>query len=246
MLYQKHAIVKKGVSTAYLEMMSNSNKHDGAQPLHSYENRTEAGQVLAQKLKDIEFEKRPVVLAIPNGGIPVGVEIAEFLGAELDAIIVRKLQVPGNTEAGFGALTSQGSLLLNERLVRSIGLNQHQIDLVVKQTQGQIEGRKADYRGLVGVVDLTEKDVILVDDGLASGYTMLAAIESVRGLSPNSITVAVPTASSSAANLINQAEIHLVCPRIESGFIFAVANAYKKWYDVPDHEVIDVLENFRK
>jgi len=246
MLYQKHAIAKKGVRTASLEIMSNSNKHDEAQPLHSYENRTEAGQVLAQMLKDIEFETRPLVLAIPNGGIPVGVEIAESLIAELDAIIVRKLQVPGNTEAGFGALTSQGSLLLNERLVRSIGLNQHQIDLVVKQTQGQIEGRKADYRGLVGVIDLTGKDVILVDDGLASGYTMMAAIESVSGLSPNSITVAVPTASSSAANLIYQAEIRLVCPRIESGFIFAVANAYKKWYDVPDNEVIEILENFRR
>jgi len=214
--------------------------------LYSYENRTEAGQVLAKKLKDNRFETRPVVLAIPNGGIPVGVEIAETLAAELDVIIVRKLQVPGNTEAGFGALTSQGSLLLNERLVRSIGLNQHQIDSVVKQTQEQIEKRKADYRGLVGIVDPTGKDVILVDDGLASGYTMMAAIESVKGLRPNSIIVAVPTASSSAANLVKGSGSVLICPRIESGFIFAVANAYKKWYDVPDSEVIDILEEFRK
>ena len=87
----------------------------------SYRDRTNAGQVLAQELNNIRFETRPVVLAIPNGGIPVGVEIAKSLNAELDAIIVRKLQVPGNPEAGFGALTSQGSLLLNERLVRSIG-----------------------------------------------------------------------------------------------------------------------------
>ncbi|MFW9965508.1 MAG: phosphoribosyltransferase [Candidatus Sifarchaeia archaeon] len=214
--------------------------------MYSYENRTEAGQVLAQKLKDIRFETRPVVLAIPNGGIPIGVEIAEALAAELDAIIVRKLQVPGNTEAGFGALTSQGSLLLNERLVRSIGLNQHQIDLVVKQTKEQIEKRKSDYRGLVGIIDPARKDVILVDDGLASGYTMMAAVESVKGLAPNSVTVAVPTASSSAARLVRETGIVLVCPRIESGFIFAVANAYKNWYDVPDHEVIDTLENFRK
>ncbi|MHA1948953.1 MAG: phosphoribosyltransferase, partial [Candidatus Thorarchaeota archaeon] len=122
---------------------------DGEEPLISYKDRSEAGKVLALELDNIQFESRPVVLSIPNGGIPVGVEIAESLDAELDAIIVRKLQVPGNPEAGFGALTSHGSLLLNERLVRSIGLNQNQIDLVVKQTQNQIDRRKEDYRGLV-------------------------------------------------------------------------------------------------
>jgi len=214
--------------------------------LISYKDRTEAGQVLARDLKNIEFEKRPVVLAIPNGGVPVGIEIARTLDAELDVIIVRKLQVPGNPEAGFGALTSQGSLLLNEKLVRRIGLKQRQINLVVKQTEEQIERRKADYRGLVGIVDPSKRDVILVDDGIASGYTMMAAIESVRSLGPNSITIATPTASQSAAHLVGGEESVLVCPRIESGFIFAVANAYKNWYDVPDSEVVDILESFRK
>lgn len=214
--------------------------------MYSYEDRTEAGQILALELKSIQTGTRPMVLAIPNGGIPVGVEIAKSLDAELDAIIVRKLQVPGNPEAGFGALTSQGLVVLNERLVRSIGLNQHQIDMVVKQTQDQIERRKADYRGLVGIVDPSKKDVILVDDGIASGYTMMAAIESVRNLSPISIIVAAPTSSRSAADLISKEIRNLICPRIESGFIFAVANAYKNWYDVPDSEVIEILENYRK
>ncbi|MFX1561288.1 MAG: phosphoribosyltransferase [Promethearchaeota archaeon] len=211
----------------------------------SYKDRTEAGQVLASKLVEMEFEKQPVVIAIPNGGIPVGVEIAAELDADLDAIIVRKLQIPGNPEAGFGALTSHGALLLNERLVRSVGLNQNQIDMIVRQTQDQIDRRKADYRGLVGIADSSEKDVILVDDGLASGYTMMAAIGSVRTLSPNSITVAVPTASGSAARLVGEKVKVLVCPRVESGFIFAVANAYKNWYDVPDNEVIEILQSFR-
>ncbi len=212
----------------------------------TYRNRTDAGKVLAQELQKIRFETRPIVLAIPNGGIPVGVQIAKSLHAELDAIIVRKLQVPGNPEAGFGALTSHGALLLNERLVRSIGLKQVQIDMVVKQTEEQIERRKNDYRGLVGNVNPSEKDVILVDDGIASGYTMLAAIESVRTLGPNSIIVAAPTASGSAAELVGNQVSVLVCPRIETGFIFAVANAYVKWYDVPDSEVILVLEDYRK
>ncbi|MFX1482252.1 MAG: phosphoribosyltransferase [Promethearchaeota archaeon] len=211
----------------------------------SYKDRTEAGQVLSRELDEIQFETRPLILSIPNGGIPVGVEIAESLKAELDAIIVRKLQVPGNTEAGFGALTSQGSLILNDALVRRIGLNEQQIDLVIKQTREQIERRKADYEGLVGIVDLSNRDVILVDDGLASGYTMMAAIESVKKFIPRSILVAVPTASSSAMDLVGGAVERVVCPRIESGFIFAVANAYRNWYDVPDREVVDILRSFR-
>ncbi|MFW9891346.1 MAG: phosphoribosyltransferase [Candidatus Thorarchaeota archaeon] len=213
--------------------------------MYSYEDRTEAGRVLARELESIDFKTRPIVLAIPNGGVPVGVEISKSLNADLDAIIVRKLQVPGNPEAGFGALTSHGSLLLNESLVRSIGLNQRQIDLVVKQTQDQIARRKADYRGLVGIIQPSNRDVILVDDGLASGYTMKAAIESVRTLAPNRIIVAVPTSSGSASDLIASEVDYLICPRIESGFIFAVASAYKKWYDVSDSEVVEILENFR-
>lgn len=226
-----------------MEALSKSSE---ARQLYSYEDRTEAGQVLARELKSIDFKIRPVVLAIPNGGVPVGVEISKSLNAELDAIIVRKLQVPGNPEAGFGALTSHGSLLLNQSLVRSIGLNQRQIDLVVKQTQDQIARRKADYRGLVGIIQPSNRDVILVDDGLASGYTMKAAIESVRTMAPNRIIVAVPTSSGSASDLIGSEVDYLICPRIESGYIFAVANAYKNWYDVSDSEVVEILENFRE
>jgi putative phosphoribosyl transferase len=211
-----------------------------------YNDRTEAGQVLAREMSRMNFETKPVVLAIPNGGIPVGVEIAKTLDAGLDAIILRKLQVPGNTEAGFGALTSQGALLLNDRLVRSIGLNQHQIDIVVKRTQSQIDSRKEDYHGLIGIINPSGKDVILVDDGLASGYTMRAAVQSVRSVGPTSITVAVPTSSRSAADLVGAEVESLICPRIESGFIFAVANAYRNWYDVPDSEVIEILKAYRE
>lgn len=231
--------------STYVETMNSHTNPKKALNLIIYNDRTEAGQLLARELSNMKFETCPVVLAIPNGGVPVGVEIARTLAADLDALIVRKLQVPGNTEAGFGALTSQGALLLNERLVKSIGLNQHQIELVVKRTQDQISQRKEDYRGLVGVTNPSNKDVILVDDGLASGYTMMAAVESVRGGGPTSITVAVPTSSRSAADLIRAKTETLICPRIESGFIFAVANAYRNWYDVPDSEVIDILKTYR-
>lgn len=208
----------------------------------SYKNRSEAGKRLADTLQKIEFDTRPVVIAIPNGGVPVGVEIANNIDADLDAIIVRKLQVPGNTEAGFGALTSYGSLLLNERLVESIGLTESQIERVTEKTRRQISRRKEEYANLIGLIDFTARDVILVDDGVASGYTMMAAIESVKEHSPKSIIVAAPTASKRAADLIEKKVRKLVCPRVETGFIFAVANAYENWYDIPDSEVINILK----
>ena len=211
----------------------------------SYRDRVHAGQVLAQQLKEIEFRTRPLVLAIPNGGVAVGAEIARSLDADLDAIIVRKLQVPGNPEAGFGALTSQGALILNDGLVRSIGLRKEQIDRVVEQTQAQIEKRKADYWDLVSVFSPKDTDVILVDDGIASGYTMVAAIESVQSIGPASIVVAAPTCSRSAAHLVREKVNALICPRIEAGFVFAVANAYEHWYDVPDSDVLEILKEFR-
>jgi putative phosphoribosyl transferase len=212
----------------------------------SYRNRVHAGQILAQQLKGMEFKTRPLVLAIPNGGVAVGAEIARSLDADLDVIIVRKLQVPGNPEAGFGALTSQGALILNDGLVRSIGLHKEQIDKVVEQTQAQIEKRRADYWNLIGVFSPEDRDVILVDDGIASGYTMVAAIESVESMGPASITVVVPTCSKKAAHLVRKKVGVLLCPRVEAGFIFAVANAYEHWYDVPDSEVLEILKEFRQ
>ncbi len=211
----------------------------------SYKTRTHAGQILAQELESMNFGQRPVVLAIPNGGIPVGSEIANALNAEFDIIIVRKLQIPDNPEAGFGALTSFGSLLLNQRLVTSIGMNQEQIEKVIELTMTQIEARKEAYHNLVRDVYLSEKDVILVDDGMASGYTMLAAIELVKSLSPNRVIIATPTASEHAANLVKKEVDAFICPRVETGWVFAVANAYDSWYDVPDSEVIKILRKYR-
>ncbi|MFW9955621.1 MAG: phosphoribosyltransferase [Candidatus Thorarchaeota archaeon] len=210
-----------------------------------YRNRAHAGEVLAQQLKFIKFTTRPLVLAIPNGGVAVGAEIARALDAEIDAIIVRKLQIPHNTEAGFGALTSYGALLLNDRLVKSLRLSKEQIESVVERTKKQIERRRAEYHGLVGVVEPSGKDIILVDDGIASGYTMLAAIESVKQLSPRTIMVAAPTASDGAAHLVAEQVSEFICPRIGTGFVFAVADAYENWYDVPDTEVIEILTRLR-
>jgi predicted phosphoribosyltransferase len=211
----------------------------------SYRDRTHAGHVLVEELKKGELGSKPLVLAIPNGGVAVALPIAEALDADLDVIIVRKLQIPHNPEAGFGSLTSLGTMILNDALVKRIGLTEDDIKIVRRKTEEQIAERKEAYEDLAGLYAPHDREIIIVDDGLASGYTMLAAIQSVRESKPASITVAVPTSSSSAASKISPAVDWFVCPRVESGFVFAVANAYENWYDAPHDEVIDALARAR-
>jgi len=211
----------------------------------SYVDREEAGRVLSHELQTRKLEGTPLVLAIPNGGLAVAAPIAKALGAKLDLLIVRKLQIPYNPEAGFGAITSLGTIILNKPLVARIGLNQDQIDSVVEYTRAQIDNRKQGYGELVGHYSPEGNTVILVDDGLASGYTMLAAIQSVRNLTPRKILVAVPTASASAVSLIRDEVDDLICPHIGSGYVFAVADAYEDWYDVSETEVIELLRSIR-
>ncbi len=211
----------------------------------SYRDRNHAGKILAEELLKVREWSKPLVLGIPNGGVSVAAPITDALKASFDVIIVRKLQIPHNTEAGFGALTSLGTMILNEGLVARIGLSENDIEAVRERTLKQIESRKEAYSGLVGIENPKGRDVILVDDGLASGFTMVAAIQSVKMIGPNSITVAVPTSSRSAAQRVTPLADSLVCPRIESGFSFAVADAYENWYDVPESEVLDLLQAFR-
>ncbi|MFW9831525.1 MAG: phosphoribosyltransferase [Candidatus Thorarchaeota archaeon] len=211
-----------------------------------YRNRAIAGLVLVEKVKALNLAESPLILAIPNGGIAVAVQLAQELKAELDILIVRKLQIPYNPEAGFGAVTSLGTVLLNEELLVHLGLDKPQIDSVIEKTRVQIETRKKAYAELTGRHTPEKRIVILVDDGLASGYTMLAAIRSVRELSPKRIIVAVPTASAVAASRMREVADDLICPHIGSAYIFAVADAYQDWYDVSDDEVIQLLHTFLK
>jgi len=209
----------------------------------SYRTRTEAGQVIANLIEKKKVRGNFIVLAIPNGGVEVAAPVAKQLNAPLDIIIVRKLQIPSNPEAGFGALTSLGTMILNEQLVRSIGINADSIERVKELTERQIEIRRQAYRGISGHADPTGKDIILVDDGLASGFTMLAAVESVKQFEPDSIRVAIPTAHYESMKRVEPLVDEIICPRVEHGFSFAVANAYEMWYDVPDKEVISILQN---
>ena len=211
-----------------------------------YLDRMAAGRALGENLKAKNWQEVPLILAIPNGGLAVALPLAKMLSADLDLLIVRKLQIPFNPEAGFGALTSLGTVILNQPLVNRIGLQDVEIQQVIYQTKTQIDDRKKVYKGLVGLFSPKSRVVVLVDDGLASGYTMLAAVDSVRQLSPKRIIVAVPTASASAISKVRERVDELICPHVGTGVVFAVADAYEKWYDVPDEEVILLLREYRK
>lgn len=210
-----------------------------------YTDRKDAGQVLVERLQALNLDKAPLILAIPNGGLAVAIPVAEQLGADLDLLIVRKLQIPFNPEAGFGAITSLGTVILNRPLVSRLGLTDSEIEQVIIRTRAQIESRQSTYRDLVGRFSPENRIVVLLDDGLASGYTMLAAVESVQQQAPERVIVAVPTASASAISKVKAVVDTVVCPHIGGGYVFAVADAYQNWYDVSDTEVINLLRSFR-
>lgn len=207
-----------------------------------FRNRAEAGKRLAERLLDYAGSGA-VVLAIPRGGVPVAYEIAKRLGAELDVIIPRKMPIPWNPEAGFGAITADGTMVLNEPMVESLGLTPGDISRVAEEVRREVVRRTRTYRGDKPPVDVAGKIVILVDDGLASGYTMLAAIKSVRKLSPSKVIVAVPVASSSAARLVERAADRLIALVVSDRLPFAVADFYLEWRDLTDEEVLHYLQS---
>jgi len=204
--------------------------------------RLHAGMLLAEKLREYAGKKDILLLAVPSGGVPVGYVIAEELDIAMDLILVRKVQIPWNTEAGFGALTWDGEIILNESLVQHLGLTEKMIEQSVARTRRIVRERLRKFRGDKPMPAFRGKVVILVDDGLASGFTMLAASNSVRKKKPEKIVVAVPTASTGAIELLRPEVDEIVCLNIRSGPIFAVADAYKSWHDLTDEEVTEILE----
>jgi predicted phosphoribosyltransferase len=206
-----------------------------------YRDRTHAGEVLAAELVKLQ-PKDPVVLGIPNGGVKVAVPIARTLKADFDLIVVRKIPIPQNTEAGFGAVTSDGDVVLNEPLVERIGLKREEIDRLAAAVRGEIRERVRFYKGEGGLVPIEGRTLILVDDGLASGYTMIAALKSLIRKRPAKTIVAVPTAPRTSVERVAELADRVICPNLRETFFFAVADAYRNWYDLDRFEVRALLE----
>ncbi len=207
---------------------------------HVFRNRLEAGRLLAHMLEKRTL-KDAIVLAVPSGGVPVGFAISQQLKIPLDVVVVRKVPIPGNPEAGFGAVALDGTLILNEPLVYQLGLDQETIQEIASERLMEIKERIAKFRGERKPADLNQKGLIIVDDGLASGFTMLAAVRSLKKQNPTGVVVAVPTGHSEALRLVSSEVDEVYCLNARSGPLFAVADAYVHWYDVGDEEVQEYL-----
>jgi predicted phosphoribosyltransferase len=206
-----------------------------------FSDRHDAGRQLGALITALPHISDPVVLAIPAGGVPVGKEVALALGASLALAIVRKLQIPGNTEAGFGAVTWDDKVLINDTLLGMLGLSPAQLNAALAGTKKNVHERIIRFTGGKPMPALDRKTVILTDDGLASGFTMLAALQSVRASDPDRIIVGVPTASGASADLVSREADLVVCLNIRNSRRFAVAEAYRQWHDLDDVEVLKEL-----
>lgn len=206
-----------------------------------FTDRQEAGRKLAERLSSYR-EQDCLVLAIPRGGVLVGYEVARALDCPLEVIVPRKLPIPWSPEAGFGAVMPDGTRVLNERMVADLGLTQVQIDGIVTRVLAEVRRRETLYRGLRPEPDLTGKVVILTDDGLATGYTMLAAVQAARKSSPKEIVVAVPVSPRGTAREVSRVADKLVALHLSDALFFAVAAFYYNFHDVPDAEVKQYLD----
>lgn len=208
-----------------------------------FENRYDAGRQLATQLG--EYKERSVVaLAIPNGGVPVALEVALALEVDLDLVISRKLPLPLNPEAGFGAVADDGTAILNEEMIESAGLSPHQINYQINQVRVEIRQRSLLYRKDRPLTVVSGKAAIIIDDGLASGFTMMAAVESLRRRQPKEIVVAVPAASTAALERVEKVADKVVT--LARGTTpFAVADFYQNWYDLSDNEVLQCLKEWQ-
>jgi predicted phosphoribosyltransferase len=185
-----------------------------------------------------------LVLAIPSGGVPVGIAIAQTLALEFDLVLVRKVQIPWNSEAGFGAVNLDSDLFLNDHLLSLLNLTSDQVERQVKKTMATIEQRNVRFRQNRPFPDIAARHVVLVDDGLASGYTMRAAIAYLRKRSPESITIAVPTGSAATVHMLLREVDTLCCLNIRESYPYAVASAYRDWHDLDDEDVLELMSKF--
>lgn len=203
-----------------------------------FENRAQAGEVLAEALTG-HAETGSAVLAIPLGGIPVATKVASAIDGELDLVPAARLPLPDKPLVGFGAVTLNGEVYLNEEFVQHIDLERRVIDRVIEE-----EGRKLTARfRLLGPrprIPLQDRGVVIVDDGLSTGYTMRAAVMSVRKFFPREIVVAVPTAAMRGVKRLEPEVATVVCPNLREGYFFSVLTAYRNWRALSE----EVLEPF--
>ena len=206
-----------------------------------FRNRTHAGQVLAGMLQEYGNRDDLLVLGLPRGGVPVAVEVANALHAPLDVFLVRKLGVPGQEELAMGAIATGGIRVLNYEVVKHLGVPDHVIDAATKAEQRELDRRELAYRGTRETPEVRGRTVILVDDGLATGSTMRAAVTALRQRTPARIVVAVPVAAASTCQEFREEVDQIICATTPEPF-YGVGQWYEDFSQTTDQEVRDLLD----
>ena len=214
-----------------------------AQPMKAhqiYRDRRHAGQLLARRLADFKDRPGVVVLALPRGGVPVGFEVARALHATLDVFIVRKLGVPGQEEYAMGAIASGDVCVLNNEVIDSLGISDAAVEAVLQAERQELVRRERLYRAAMPPVELHGRTVLLIDDGLATGSTMRAAIKACRRLQPAHLVVAVPTADADVCQALRSKADEVVCASTPEPFQ-SVGRWYEDFSQTSDDEVRELL-----
>lgn len=206
----------------------------------AFQDRAEAGARLARFVLGHGFHPE-VVLAVPRGGVAMAAPLAQAAGAPLHALVVRKLPIPWSPEAGFGAVTLDGRLVLNEPMVQRLGLGREDIEAIGRQVLAEVRRRQTVYGAPPGEAVLQGRRVCVVDDGLASGYTMIAGLEMLRASGAAAVAVAVADAPLEAIALVEPHADAVFCLVAQRGGSFAVASYFRDFHDLSDAEVLDLL-----
>ena len=205
-----------------------------------FRDRTEAGRMLAETLREYANREDVVVLALPRGGAPVGFEVAKALNAPLDVFVVRKLGLPGQEELAMGAIASGGARVLNREIIHALGIPDDVVEQVTQEEQRELERREREYRDGRPPIDVRGRKVILVDDGLATGSSMRVAVLALRQKQPAQIVVAVPVAPRDSC-----VELEFVADRVVCAFtpepFWGVGQWYADFSQTSDEEVRDLL-----
>jgi putative phosphoribosyl transferase len=210
-----------------------------------FQDRHDAGRQLAAQLSHYAGRNDVIVLGLPRGGVPVAFEVAEALGAPLDVFLVRKLGVPGQEELAMGAIASGNIRVFNERVIEMLQPSEETIQRVTARERQELERREREYRGGRGPLEVHGKTVILVDDGLATGSTMRAAVAAVRKLGPSRVVVAVPVGAASTCEEFEGEADETICAKEPDPF-YAVGVWYEDFSETSDDEVRDLLNGAAK
>lgn len=210
--------------------------------IRTFRDRHEAGRALAEQLASYRGKENLMVLGLARGGVPVAAEIASALRAPLDVFLVRKLGVPRWSELAMGALASGGGVVMNDNVVSSLHITDEQVREVIDSESAELTRREQAYRGGRPAADHAGKIVILVDDGIATGASMLAAVQAIRAGGPESIVVAVPVGPPPVCRELARVADDVVCVTMPPGFE-AVGQVYDDFHQVSDDEVRELLAN---